>query len=147
MKNVIKSSERLDSYILSPTEEFPSNSRWGFFHYLTGMTPVTSTLSLTEEFTSNFWWNFFHYLTGTDTRYLDRYILSPTEEFTSLFWSNFFQYLIGSDPRYLDNFTNRRISFEFSVGFLPLFEWNQSPILRLSSHILVTMLSDPRGQK
>jgi hypothetical protein len=56
-KNVIKSSERLEIYILSPTEEFPSN----------------------------FWWNFFRYLTGTDPRYLDRYILSPTEEFTSFF--------------------------------------------------------------
>jgi hypothetical protein len=97
-KNVIKSSERLDSCMLSPTEAFSSNSRSGFFRCLTGLTPDTSTLSPTEEFTSNFWWNFSHYLTGTDPRYLDRYILSPREEFTSLFWSNFFQYLIGSDP-------------------------------------------------
>jgi len=85
-KNVIKSSERLDSCILSPTEAFPSNYRSGFFRYLTGMIRVTSTLSPTEEFKSNFWWNFSHYLSGTDPRYVDRYILSPTGEFTSLFW-------------------------------------------------------------
>jgi hypothetical protein len=54
MKKVIKSSDSLNSNILSPTEEIPSNSRWGFFRYLTGMAAVTSTVSPTEEFTSIF---------------------------------------------------------------------------------------------
>ena len=101
MKTVIKSSDSLDSNILSQTEEFPSNSRWGFFRYLTGMTLITSTLSPTEEFTSNIWSNFFHYLTGTDL-----------ETWTSTY------------------FHQQKIYGTFLVECLPLFDWDWSPLPR-----------------
>jgi hypothetical protein len=100
MKNVIKSSDSLDSNILSPTEEFPSNSRWGFFRYLTGMAPVTSTLSTTEEFRSHFWSNF---STIWPELAPDTLTLSPTKEFPSNFLWSFFHCLNRTNPRYFDD--------------------------------------------
>jgi len=123
MKNVIKSSDSLYSYVLSPTEEFPSilagisspiwpewpplprlfhqqkNLRRIFVRFVRQLerdwrpTPRQVYTFNNRRIYVNFV-DFFHYLTGTDDRYLDRYALSTTKEFT---WHLLVEFLPVSD--------------------------------------------------